>query len=158
MRIAWASTVGIISNIVLIASVVVLIVEIRQNQVSMLAQSSYERTQMAIANDQALVKDAQKINRKTAAEFSFFLAVPTMLRATVKKSYDYYNSDLVLSGDQVNYLIIGNIIAFIVAFLAIKSFISFLSKKGFKLFGYYRIILGITLLVIHFFIHPLSVI
>ena len=60
MRIAWASTVGIISNIVLIASVVVLIVEIRQNQVSMLAQSSYERTQMSIANDQALVKDAQK--------------------------------------------------------------------------------------------------
>ena len=67
MRIAWASTVGIISNIVLIASVVVLIVEIRQNQVSMLAQSSYERTQMAIANDQALVKDAQKINRKLNA-------------------------------------------------------------------------------------------
>lgn len=67
MRIAWASTVGIISNIVLIASVVVLIVEIRQNQVSMLAQSSYERTQMAIANDQDLVKDAQKINRKLDA-------------------------------------------------------------------------------------------
>ena len=67
MRIAWASTVGIISNIVLIASVVVLIVEIRQNQASMLAQSSYERTQMAIANDQALVGDAQKINRKLNA-------------------------------------------------------------------------------------------
>jgi hypothetical protein len=67
MRIAWASTVGIISNIVLIASVVVLIVEIRQNQVSMLAQSSYERTQMAIANDQAMVKDIQKINRKIDA-------------------------------------------------------------------------------------------
>ena len=100
----------------------------------------------------------QKINRKTAAEFSFFLAVPTMLGATVKKSYDYYTQGWVLSGDQVNYLIIGNIIAFIVAFLAIKSFISFLSMKGFKLFGYYRIILGITLLVIHFFIHPLSVI
>ena len=100
----------------------------------------------------------QKINRKTAADFSFFLAVPTMLGATVKKSYDYYTQGWVLSGDQVNYLIIGNIIAFIVAFLAIKSFISFLSKKGFKLFGYYRIILGITLLVIHFFIHPLSVI
>ena len=100
----------------------------------------------------------QKINRKTAAEFSFFLAVPTMLGATVKKSYDFYTQGCVLSGYQVNYLIIGNIIAFIVAFLAIKSFISFLSKKGFKLFGYYRIILGITLLVIHFFIHPLSVI
>ena len=67
MRIAWASTVGVISNIVLIASVVVLIVEIRQNQVNMLAQSSYERTQMAIANDQAVVEDVRKINRKINA-------------------------------------------------------------------------------------------
>ena len=64
MRIAWASTIGVISNIVLIASVVVLIVEIRQNQLNMLAQSSYERTQMAIANDQDVVKDVQRINRK----------------------------------------------------------------------------------------------
>lgn len=54
MRISWTSTVGIISNIVLIASVVVLIVEIRQNQLNMLAQSSYERTQMAIANERAI--------------------------------------------------------------------------------------------------------
>lgn len=100
---------------------------------------------------------SQKINRKTAAEFSFFLAVPTMLGATAKKTYDYYKAGFELSSDQVNYLIIGNIVAFVVALVAIKSFIDYLSKKGFKLFGYYRIVLGVALLVIHFFIYKLSI-
>jgi|TARA_R110000765_G_scaffold110468_3_gene201931 undecaprenyl-diphosphatase len=99
----------------------------------------------------------QKINRKTAAEFSFFLAVPTMFGATAKKGYDYYKAGFELSSDQINYLIIGNIIAFVVALIAIKSFIDYLSKKGFKMFGYYRIILGIALLVIHFFIYKLTI-
>jgi undecaprenyl-diphosphatase len=99
----------------------------------------------------------QKINRKTAAEFSFFLAVPTMLGATAKKGYDYYKAGFQLSSDQVNYLIIGNIIAFVVALIAIKSFIDYLSKKGFKIFGYYRIFLGISLLIIHFFIYRLTI-
>jgi undecaprenyl-diphosphatase len=101
---------------------------------------------------------SQKLSRPSAAEFSFFLAVPTMLGATVKKCYDYYKDGFVLSHDQINFLIIGNIIAFIVALIAIKSFIGFLSKHGFKFFGYYRIIVGVILLIIHFFIHPLSVI
>ncbi len=100
----------------------------------------------------------QKLNRKTAAEFSFFLAVPTMFGATAKKLYDYFGDGLVLTGEQINYLIIGNILAFIVAMIAIKSFIDYLSKKGFKIFGYYRIILGVALLLIHYFIYPLSVI
>lgn len=99
----------------------------------------------------------QKINRKTAAEFSFFLAVPTMFGATAKKGYDYYKAGFELSSDQINYLIIGNIIAFVVALIAIKSFIDYLSKKGFKMFGYYRIILGVSLLVIHFFIYKLTI-
>jgi undecaprenyl-diphosphatase len=99
----------------------------------------------------------QKVNRKTAAEFSFFLAVPTMLGATAKKSYDYYKAGFELSSDQINYLIIGNIVAFLVALIAIKSFIDYLSKKGFKMFGYYRIILGAALLVIHFFIYRLTI-
>ncbi|MGK0413370.1 MAG: undecaprenyl-diphosphatase [Polaribacter sp.] len=99
----------------------------------------------------------QKINRKTAAEFSFFLAVPTMLGATAKKSYDYYKAGFELSSDQINYLIVGNIIAFVVALIAIKSFIDYLSKKGFKVFGYYRIVFGTALLIIHFFIYPLSI-
>lgn len=99
----------------------------------------------------------QKLNRKIAAEFSFFLAVPTMLGATTKKLYDYYKAGFELNSDQINYLIIGNIIAFIVALIAIKSFIDYLSKKGFKIFGYYRIILGITLIIIHFFFYKLTV-
>ncbi len=98
----------------------------------------------------------QKLNRKTAAEFSFFLAVPTMFGATAKKLFDYYQAGFELSGDQINYLIIGNIIAFIVALLAIKSFIDYLSKRGFKIFGYYRIVLGIGLLLIHYFLYPLT--
>ena len=100
---------------------------------------------------------SQKLSRTAAAEFSFFLAVPTMLGATVKKCYDYYKDGYVLTHDQINYLIIGNVIAFIVALLAIKSFVGFLQRHGFKVFGYYRIIVGVALLLIHFFIHPLTV-
>lgn len=101
---------------------------------------------------------SQKLSRTSAAEFSFFLAVPTMLGATAKKCYDYYKSGLTLNDDQINLLIIGNIVAFIVALLAIKTFIGFLTKNGFKIFGYYRIVAGIILLIIHFFIHPLTII
>ncbi|MGL2962373.1 undecaprenyl-diphosphate phosphatase [Flavobacterium sp. RSB2_4_14] len=101
---------------------------------------------------------SQKLSRTTAAEFSFFLAVPTMLGATVKKCYDYYKDGFVLSDDQINLLIIGNIVGFIVAMLAIKSFIGYLSKHGFKMFGYYRIIAGLAILIIHFFVMKLTVI
>ena len=101
---------------------------------------------------------SQKLSRTTAAEFSFFLAVPTMLGATVKKCYDYYKDGFVLSHDQVNMLIIGNVVGFIVAMLAIKSFIGYLSKHGFKLFGYYRIIAGLTILIIHIWIFKLTTI
>lgn len=100
----------------------------------------------------------QKLSRKTAAEFSFFLAVPTMLGATAKKCYDYYKDGFVLTHDQINFLIIGNVVGFIVAVIAIKSFIDYLSKHGFKMFGYYRIIAGITLLIIHFFVQKLDMI
>lgn len=99
----------------------------------------------------------QGINRKAAAEFSFFLAVPTMLGATAKKLFDYYRAGFELNETQINCLIIGNVVAFIVALIAIKSFIDYLSKKGFKIFGYYRIILGIALLIIHFFIYKLTI-
>lgn len=100
----------------------------------------------------------QKLSRTTAAEFSFFLAIPTMLGATVKKSYDFYKAGFVLTDDQVNLLIIGNVVGFIVAMIAIKSFIGYLSKHGFKMFGYYRIIAGIAVLLIHFFVQKLTVI
>jgi undecaprenyl-diphosphatase len=100
----------------------------------------------------------QKLSRTTAAEFSFFLAVPTMLGATVKKCYDYYKDGYVLTHDQVTFLILGNVVAFIVALLAIKSFIGYLSKHGFKMFGYYRIVAGVALLLIHFFVMKLTTI
>ena len=101
---------------------------------------------------------SQRLSRTSAAEFSFFLAVPTMLGATVKKCYDYYKDGFVLTHDQINLLVIGNVVAFLVALLAIKSFIGFLSKNGFRVFGYYRIIVGVILLLIHFCFHPLTVI
>ena len=101
---------------------------------------------------------SQKLTRSAAAEFSFFLAVPTMFGATLKKCYDYYKDGFVLTHDQINFLIIGNAVAFIVALIAIKTFIGFISKNGFKVFGYYRIIAGITLLVIHFFVHSLTIV
>jgi len=100
----------------------------------------------------------QKLSRTTAAEFSFFLAIPTMLGATVKKSYDFYKAGFVLTNEQINLLIIGNVVGFIVALIAIKSFIGYLSKHGFKMFGYYRIIAGIAVLLIHFFVQKLTVI
>jgi undecaprenyl-diphosphatase len=96
---------------------------------------------------------SQKLSRKAAAEFSFFLAVPTMFGATVKDLWDFHKANT-LSTDQlhhdIKYLIIGSVIAFIVALLAIKSFITFLEKKGFKLFGYYRIVAGIVIIVLYF--------
>ncbi len=101
---------------------------------------------------------SQKLSRTAAAEFSFFLAVPTMLGATLKKSYDYYNAGFTLTGEQINFLIIGNVVGFLVALLAIKTFIGYLSRNGFKAFGYYRIIVGIALLLIHYFMQPLTVV
>lgn len=101
---------------------------------------------------------SQKLTRTAAAEFSFFLALPTMLGATLKKSYDYYADGLTLTSEQVNLLIIGNVVGFLVAMVAIKTFISYLAKHGFKLFGYYRILVGVAILVIHYFVKPLTVV
>ncbi|MFI2741343.1 undecaprenyl-diphosphate phosphatase [Zhouia sp. PK063] len=101
---------------------------------------------------------SQKLSRTAAAEFSFFLAVPTMFGATLKKCYDYYKDGFTLSHYQINLLIIGNVIGFVVALIAIKSFIGYLTKHGFKIFGYYRIIAGIAILLIHYFILELKVV
>jgi undecaprenyl-diphosphatase len=90
----------------------------------------------------------QKLTRKTAAEFSFFLAVPTMFAATAKSMWDEKELLLESTNNEWILLLVGNLIAFIVAYLAIKSFISFLNKYGFKFFGYYRIGLGLLLLIL----------
>ncbi len=84
----------------------------------------------------------QKLSRKAAAEFSFFLAVPTMFGATAKKLLDFFKDGAQLSSHEVNMLIVGNVVGFIVAIIAIKSFIGYVTKYGFKLFGWYRIIIG----------------
>lgn len=101
---------------------------------------------------------AQGLSRKTAAEFSFFLAVPTMFAATAYKLFKYFKSGNSLNSEQMNLFLLGNLVAFVVAMIAIKSFIGFLNKNGFKLFGYYRIALGLLILIVHYFVHPLMII
>jgi undecaprenyl-diphosphatase len=96
----------------------------------------------------------QKLNRKTAAEFSFFLAVPTMLAASGYKLFENYKS---INSENIDLLLFGNVVAFIVAMIAIKSFISFLTKHGFKLFGWYRIIVGVAILLLYFLGVDLSI-
>ena len=91
---------------------------------------------------------AQKLTRKAAAEFSFFLAVPTMFAATVYKMAKLFmdgGTEIITSN--MSALIVGNVVAFIVAMLAIKFFISFVTKYGFAAFGWYRIIVGGVILV-----------
>ncbi|MFN8308119.1 MAG: undecaprenyl-diphosphate phosphatase [Ferruginibacter sp.] len=90
----------------------------------------------------------QKLTRHAAAEFSFFLAVPTMLAATGYKLYKYYKEYGGFSSNEIQQLAIGNIVAFVVAMLAIKFFIGFLKKHGFRVWGYYRIVVGLALLAL----------
>ena len=91
---------------------------------------------------------AQKLTRKDAAEFSFFLAVPTMFAATAYKMLKLFmDGGMEIIMNNLTALIIGNVVAFIVALLAIKFFISFVTKYGFKAFGWYRIIVGGVILV-----------
>ena len=96
---------------------------------------------------------SQKLNRKTAAEFSFFLAVPTMAAASGYKVLKLLLDEQgrVLLTSNIGVLALGNIVAFVVAILAIKFFISFLTKYGFKAFGYYRIVVGCVILVLMLF-------
>ncbi|TWV08275.1 undecaprenyl-diphosphate phosphatase [Bacteroidaceae bacterium HV4-6-C5C] len=101
---------------------------------------------------------AQKMTRKDAAEFSFFLAVPTMFAATAYKVLKLlmHGGKEVLMANMPT-LILGNIVAFIVALLAIKFFISFVTKYGFKAFGWYRIIVGVIILLLLITGHNLEV-
>lgn len=94
---------------------------------------------------------AQKLTRKAAAEFSFFLAVPTMFAATVYKMAKLFmEGGTEIIANNLTPLIVGNIVAFIVALLAIKFFINFVTKYGFKAFGWYRIIVGAIILIMSF--------
>jgi undecaprenyl-diphosphatase len=98
----------------------------------------------------------QKLTRSAAAEFSFFLAVPTMLAATGYKLIKFYQGNGGFTGEEIKLLIVGNIVAFIVALLAIKFFIEFLKRHGFRVWGIYSFVLGIILLIMIYtgHLHP----
>jgi undecaprenyl-diphosphatase len=92
---------------------------------------------------------SQGLTRKAAAEFSFFLAVPTLLAASVKSLWDVHKEHPdVLSKDNFTLLGISSIVTFFVAIIVIRFFIGFLQKHGFKVWGYYRIIVGLVMLVL----------
>ena len=102
---------------------------------------------------------SQRLTRKAAAEFSFFLAVPTMLAATVYKVYDLVKEGgIQIITDNLSTLLVGNAVAFIVALLAIKFFIGFVTKYGFKAFGWYRIVVGGLILALLFTGHNLTIV
>ena len=92
---------------------------------------------------------SQQLSRRLAAEFSFFLAVPTMFAASVKSFWDVYKDHKeVLVKDNFMILGIGALISFIVALFAVKFFIEYLKRHGFRIFGIYRIAIGIVILLL----------
>jgi undecaprenyl-diphosphatase len=98
----------------------------------------------------------QGLTRKHAAEFSFFLAVPTMFGATVKSLYDYIKDGGELTSEHLQLFAVGNVVAFVVAIIAIRSFIAFLSQYGFKAFGWYRIAVGGTIIALYLLDVPMQ--
>lgn len=91
----------------------------------------------------------QGLNRKQAAEFSFFLAVPTMFAATIYKLYKFVSSGHAFGSAELGLLAIGNLVAFVVALVAIKGFIGYLTRYGFRIFGWYRIVIGAIILALY---------
>jgi undecaprenyl-diphosphatase len=87
----------------------------------------------------------QKLTRTNAAEFSFFLAVPTMAAASAYKLLKDYKH---INGENIKLLLVGNVVAFVVGMLAIKTFVTYLQKHGFRLFGWYRICVGAALIIL----------
>ncbi|WP_185872456.1 undecaprenyl-diphosphate phosphatase [Blattabacterium cuenoti] len=92
----------------------------------------------------------QNINRKKAIEFSFFLSVPIIGIATCKKLHEYYFQLNSFTYQDIELLFLGNIVSFITGIIAVKYFIKYLKKNNFKLFGYYRIIIGIFFIIVHY--------
>ena len=100
----------------------------------------------------------QKLTRKAAAEFSFFLAIPMMLGASVVKLYKFFKEGHTFTGEEINLLIVGNLVGFVVAIIAIKTFIDILTKYGFKVFGWYRIVVGLVIIAMLLSGHSLQII
>jgi len=101
-----------------------------------------------------------RLTRKNAAEFSFFLAVPTMAAASGYKLLKLIMDPSAASmlTDNLTALLIGNVVAFLVAMAAIKFFIGFLTKHGFAAFGYYRIVVGLAIIIMSLLGIDLSVV
>ncbi len=99
---------------------------------------------------------SQGLTRTHAAEFSFFLAVPTMLGATMKSIYDYVKVGGEITTRHLEVFAIGNAVAFVVAIIAIRTFIAFLSRHGFKAFGWYRILVGGAIIVLYLLNVPMQ--
>jgi undecaprenyl-diphosphatase len=100
----------------------------------------------------------QKMTRKAAAEFSFFLAVPTLAGAFAKSLWDTWrNTPEILTTHNIQMLVLGNVIGFLVAIVAIKAFITYLTRHGFRVFGYYRILVGLILIILLATGHSLSI-
>jgi undecaprenyl-diphosphatase len=90
---------------------------------------------------------SQQLNKKTALEFSFFLAVPTMLAASAKSTLDVYQTNPEIFGkENLLLLLIGAVVAFVVALLSVQFFMRIVQKHGFAPFGWYRIVLGLSIL------------
>ena len=101
----------------------------------------------------------QGLTRKKAAEFSFFLAVPTMAGATLLDLLDLLKEDASwATSHNISMLILGCVVSFVVALLAMKWFVGFLTKYGFKAFGYYRIIVGGIIIVLLLTGHSLAMV
>jgi undecaprenyl-diphosphatase len=92
----------------------------------------------------------QRLTMRQAAEFSFFLAVPTITAAAALKTYQHLED---IHGTDLDSLLMGNVVAFIVAMIAIRYFVDFISRHGMKVFGYYRIIIGLLILLWPYIFH-----
>lgn len=100
----------------------------------------------------------QGLTRKLAAEFSFFLAIPMMFGASLIKLLKFFKDGNTFSGAEIQLLVVGNVVGFIVAIIAIKSFIGILTKYGFKAFGWYRIVVGLAIIAVLASGHQLNII
>lgn len=98
----------------------------------------------------------QGLDRTRAAEFSFFLAVPTMFGATAKSLYDYLKDGGAFTSEHLQLFAIGNLVAFVVAIIAIRGFIAFLARNGFKGFGWYRIVVGGAIILLYLLDVPMQ--
>ncbi|MBL7704864.1 MAG: undecaprenyl-diphosphate phosphatase [Taibaiella sp.] len=100
----------------------------------------------------------QGLSRKLAAEFSFFLAIPMMFGASLIKLLKFFKDGNTFTGEEIRLLVVGNVVGFVVAIIAIKSFIGILTKYGFKAFGWYRILVGLVIIAVLATGHELNII